>query len=90
MFKLYRVEDPDEINYVRNKRDGFCLWGLFKKDRCSSGLDVRHITTKGSESDDDQKNLISLCRKHHIQAHAGEIAEEQLRGILARMFNYVY
>jgi hypothetical protein len=80
----------DELEYVRKKRDGVCLWGLFKKDGCSGGLDAHHIITRGAGGPDDRKNLISLCRKHHMEAQEYRIKPEELRAVLIKMYGYKY
>jgi len=84
-----RTIDP-QVLLAAKERDGYCLWGLVKKDGCSAGLDPHHIQTRGSGGDDDLRNLICLCRKHHDEAHARRISPEELRGVLARFYGYVY
>jgi hypothetical protein len=73
-----------------HKRDGVCLYGLIAKDGCSSGVDAHHIQTKGSGGDDDLKNLICLCRRHHNEAHARRVTPEQLYAVLKRFYGYTY
>jgi 5-methylcytosine-specific restriction endonuclease McrA len=90
MLKPHRIENLDEINYIRNQRDGYCLWGLFKRDGCSAGLDAHHIIFKGAGGDDDRKNLITLCRKHHQEAQERKISADDLSAILTRLFGYQY
>ncbi len=85
-----RIVNPAEIEYVRNKRDGFCMWGIIKQDGCSGGLDVHHIDTRGSGGDDVRENLITLCRKHHDQAGAHRITPDELKAILTKLFGYRY
>jgi 5-methylcytosine-specific restriction endonuclease McrA len=85
-----RIVNPKEIEYVRYKRDGVCLWGLIKRDGCSGGLDVHHIDTRGSGGDDVRENLITLCRKHHNQAGAHRITPDELRTVLTKWYGYKY
>lgn len=32
--------------------------------------EAHHIKTRGAHGDDDRSNLLSLCRKHHVEVHA--------------------
>jgi len=78
------------ITQQARERDGYCLWGLVKQDGCSGGIDGDHIDTRGSGGDDDLTNVITLCRRHHNEAHAGRITKEQLRATLSRFHGYTY
>ncbi len=84
-----RLIDPTAKKRA-HQRDGVCLWGLWKKDGCSSGVDAHHIQTVGSGGPDDLKNLICLCRKHHQEAHAHKITPAQLRYVLHLFYGYQY
>jgi len=84
-----REIDPKVMKAAR-ERDGYCLWGLVRKDGCSGGLDPHHIQTRGSGGDDVLENLICLCRKHHNEAHAHKITPIQLRAVLSRFFGYSF
>lgn len=86
--KRSRVEDLDLLRWVVEKRDGVCLYGLFKRDGCSGGLDPHHIVHRGAGGDDVEENIITLCRKHHNEAHAGKISKEELRAVLRRLYGY--
>ena len=85
-----RIEDPTVLRWVTQERDGVCMYGLFKRDGCSNGLDAHHIKTKGSGGDDTKENLITLCRRHHHQAQVRMIRAGELRRILKQWFGYQY
>jgi predicted restriction endonuclease len=53
-------------------------------------LDVHHIETRGSGGDDDVKNMICLCRKHHQMAGNGLISKKYMREILEERYGYDY
>jgi 5-methylcytosine-specific restriction endonuclease McrA len=74
---------------IRN-RDGVCMAGLVKKDGCSGGLDIHHIITRGAGGGNEPENLITLCRRHHHDAHAGRLSVDYLRSILRRYYGYTY
>jgi 5-methylcytosine-specific restriction endonuclease McrA len=74
---------------VVNKRDGRCMYGLLHGG-CSEGLDPHHIVTRGAGGDDVPENIITLCRRHHNDAHAGKISKYELYGILTEFYNYQY
>lgn len=75
---------------VGKRRDGFCLYGLIKRDGCCGMLSVHHIKTRGSGGDDDPKNLITLCQKHHDEAQSYKIPVADLHAILTRFYGYEY
>jgi 5-methylcytosine-specific restriction endonuclease McrA len=87
--KLDRTRDPDLIAWVRTGRDGTCL-GMAFGTPCAGGLDVHHIQTRGSGGDDAVENLITLCRKHHSEAHTRRIEPEDLQNILRMLYGYPY
>ena len=82
--------NADILRWVTRERDGVCLYGLVKKDGCSSGLDPHHIKTRGSGGSDAKENLITLCRKHHNEAQERKIKAGFLRRILQNFFRYEY
>jgi hypothetical protein len=84
-----RIVSPEIVRRVR-LRDGICLAGLVMKDGCSWGVDVHHISSRGSGGDDTLENLICLCRRHHNKAHAGELSRGRLRAILHLYWSYIY
>jgi hypothetical protein len=61
-----------------------------KYGACSGGLDPHHIDTVGSGGNDDLKNLISLCRKHHDMAQARKISAGELKELLHDYYAYEY
>jgi len=85
-----RIRNPGILRWVTQERDGVCLYGLIKRDGCSGGLDPHHIKTKGSGGDDEPKNLITLCRKHHNEAQERKIRPGFLRELLRTWFDYEY
>ena len=87
--KQERLVSPETLKRVK-QRDGVCLWGLVARDGCSSGLDAHHIEFKGAGGDDDLKNLICLCRRHHQLAQERKIAPQALREVLSRFYGYTY
>ncbi len=92
--KPARIVNPEAIDFVRNKRDGYCLVGLALSGQygpCGgTGLHVHHIDTRGSGGDDIPEDLITLCPGHHNKAHLGQIAKTVMRGLLIRYFQYEY
>lgn len=87
--KKSRVIDPLAILAAR-RRDGCCLYGLVAQDGCVPGYDAHHIDFKGAGGNDDVKNLICLCRKHHDQAQARRISAIRLREVLTQFYGYTY
>jgi predicted restriction endonuclease len=87
--KSKRIQDPGFRNKIIG-RDGVCLYGLHERAECSGGLDPHHIKTRGSGGDDTYDNGITLCRKHHSQAHSGHISADYLRLILNNYYKYEY
>ena len=74
---------------VVNKRDGRCMYGLLHGG-CSEGKDPHHIKSRGSGGGDEPENIITLCRRHHNDAHAGRISKYELYAILTEFYNYQY
>lgn len=86
--KTKRIVSDDNKQFVRD-RDGCCIAGAHLKDGCSSYRgDVHHIDTRGSGGGDVPENMIELCRKHHNQAHTGQITKSQLKGWLKQRYGY--
>lgn len=50
-------------------------------------MDIHHIIprskfgSKRKDEQDDIKNLMALCRKHHDEAHAEKLSKEYLKGV---------
>jgi 5-methylcytosine-specific restriction endonuclease McrA len=76
------------LQWVVEKRDGVCLWGLFKKDGCSGPLDPHHIVFRSAGGKDAKENLITLCRKHHDQAQRHLVSKEDLFDVLRKFYGY--
>jgi 5-methylcytosine-specific restriction endonuclease McrA len=76
------------LRWVVEKRDGMCLYGLFRKDGCKGPLDPHHIVFKSAGGVDEKENLITLCRRHHNMAQARRISETELFDILTRLYQY--
>ncbi len=52
-------------------------------DFCSAiAVDIHHVTFKSQGGTDEYENLIGLCRRHHDEAHCGEITKEELYEII--------
>lgn len=75
---------------VRENRDGACLYGMMLKDGCDQILDVHHIHPRGAGGDDNIKNLITLCRKHHNKFHAGLEKKYVFYYVLHYFYGYTY
>ena len=91
--KTKRIEDPKVLEYVVQRRDGCCMWGLTHPGvygSCSAGLDPHHIINRGAGGDDAKENLITLCRHHHDLAQARRITVEDLHDILSKWYGYLY
>lgn len=71
------------------RRDGFlcqvCIRGLYNPERIyqAGGLEVHHIIPLKNDYNLrlDDENLITLCKKHHEMAEAGEIPTALLKRI---------
>ena len=83
--KPVRFKDEDYSKKTL-ARDGICLAGFFLKEPCCGGLDAHHIKTKGSGGGDNPENLITLCRGHHNDAHAGKITKGQMKSWLEELY----
>jgi 5-methylcytosine-specific restriction endonuclease McrA len=70
------------------ERDGTCLWGMIHHDGCSGRLHMHHIKFRGRGGDDTMGNLITLCARHHQQAHDHLIAPEELTECLEEWMEY--
>lgn len=88
VLKAIRIDDSDVVEFVRDNRDGCCMYGLFYGGECAGVLHPHHIKSKGSGGDDDVKNLITLCAKHHDEAHRGLIERSALYHILTDYYHY--
>ncbi len=92
--KTKRRSSSDEIRYVREKRDKYCMVGSDRMGRygaCSDpGHEIHHIRNQGAGGDDDRRNLIKLCRRHHNLAQAHVIPREELYAILQERYHYEY
>lgn len=73
-----RIVDKKFYDAVR-QRDGACIWGLLAQDGCKGPLEVHHIVPRGRGGDDILANGITLCQRHHGQAHRHEISQEELK-----------
>jgi 5-methylcytosine-specific restriction endonuclease McrA len=55
------------------KKDGYCKycgkWGYTEN---------HHIKSKASGGNDEESNIIELCRECHTRVHAGNISREEL------------
>jgi 5-methylcytosine-specific restriction endonuclease McrA len=70
--KPKRTIDKNVIEKCREF--GTCMLG----GDCFGDLDVHHINSRGSGGGDVERNVILLCRRHHILAHAGKISKAVL------------
>ena len=87
--KHVRISDRSIVK-AAIQRDGVCLYGLYKRQGCSAGLDPHHMDTRGSGGDDSLKNIITLCRAHHQLAQTNVITKAELREILSIYYHYEY
>lgn len=85
-----KIVNKKVIRWVREQRDGVCLWGMFAKDSCFGPLDVHHILPRSLVRYDDPTNLITLCRKHHNMAERKDILASQLMKLLTEFHGYDY
>ena len=86
--KHIRIKDPKMAALVR-QRDGQCLYGLkFGLGDCGGILHAHHIKCRGAGGDDVKENMISLCAKHHDQAHWGKISKVVLYALLTLFYGY--
>lgn len=60
MQKKFRVQNKETLAMFRGKR---CLV-------CGKPSDPCHIQSRGAGGDDEEWNLISLCRFHHTAQHS--------------------
>ena len=91
--KPKQTKDRRVLDYIVNRRDGTCLWGLFHPGMagaCSAGLDPHHIVHRGAGGGDTYENVITLCRMHHTAIHNGLIQDQDLYDILSRQYGYKY
>ena len=82
-----RKVDPSVYQKVM-ERDGCCLWGMLHQDGCAGRLHMHHITFRSRGGDDSMENIITLCRKHHDQAHRHQISPEELTEVLAKFLQF--
>jgi hypothetical protein len=60
-FKKKRIKDNELLEFYRKRRCDVCG---------QKPCDPAHIKTTGSGAHDVHDNLMSLCRKHHIEQHS--------------------
>lgn len=64
---------------------------LNRKDKCCQGVDIDHVSTRGSWADNAMKNLMPLCRKHHTEkgqiGYSGMIKKYRVYGNWLRAWN---
>ena len=49
---------------------------------------MHHITFRSRGGDDSMENIITLCAKHHDQAHRHQISPEELTEVLAKFLQF--
>lgn len=51
-------------------------------DHCTGPIDPHHVQVRGNRDDTCDFTAIPLCRRHHDDAHAGRIGQEELQRLL--------
>lgn len=88
--KKVRIHDPKLLRRIVTERDGTCMYGVHHPGNCSLGKHPHHIINRGAGGDDSLENVITLCPKHHNDAHNKRITLEELRAILTEHYGYRY
>lgn len=73
--KPSRVKSKPTIDKSRKKSCEVC--------GSTKGLVVHHVFTRGSGAPDLKENLLCLCVDCHAEAHSGQIAKEDLLGVIS-------
>lgn len=84
-----RKIDPDAVEKVR-RRDGVCLIGLIRQDGCRGMLSVHHIQKRSQSGPDEDRNLITLCMRHHDMVEAHIIPTSEVQACMTRFHGYEY
>jgi 5-methylcytosine-specific restriction endonuclease McrA len=80
--KPKRKVDEGLLDKIRSEHDCCMI-----NNKCFGGLDLHHVTSRGSGGSDSRENCIMLCRSCHQKAHSGKISKKTLYETIEQWYN---